>query len=191
MKRTSLLTLALFLGLASPLLAQGGHAQARQGFWIGFGLGAGSAGADCADCSDERDTGVSGYLRMGGTVRPNLLIGGETNGWSYSSDGIDQQMGFISAVAYFYPAPTSGFYLKGGLGFANYTAEDDVDELTSSGFGITGGLGYDWRVSRNFSLTPYLNYMRQVGGSLEFNGLDLDESANVNLLQIGLGFSWH
>lgn len=42
------------------------------------------------------------------------------------------------------------------------------------------GIGYDIRVGKNFSLTPFLN---GVGGSFNGNG------ANFN--QIGLSLTWH
>ena len=33
----------------------------RQGFWIGFGLGGGSIGADCNSCDNTRTNGLSRY----------------------------------------------------------------------------------------------------------------------------------
>jgi len=49
-----------------------------------------------------------------------------------------------------------------------------------NGLGVTFGLGYDARVARNFSLTPFVDF---VGGS--FDGY------SVNSAHIGLGFSFH
>lgn len=191
MKRLSILAcLGLLIVTSAPLLAQG-NPQTREGFWISFGFGAGSAAPNCDGCDFDREVGLSGYLRMGGTIRPNFLLGGETNGWSHSDDGLEQGLAFISAVGYFYPAVQSGFWLKGALGLASYAADDGADELTALGLGVGGGLGYDIRLRPNFSLTPYLNYLRQIGGELEFNGIGLGENANLDLFQVGLGFSWH
>src|SRR5262245_9382473 len=117
--RSALLVLTtLSLGTAS-LRAQGtadtgtGKPQTREGFWIGFGLGAGSLG--CGDCND-RTNGFSGNFKLGGTINPHFLLGAKTNGWYKSEDGVTLSYGNLSAVAYYYPSVTNGFYLKGGLG---------------------------------------------------------------------------
>ena len=177
--------------LTSTAGAQQIESQERQGFGISFGVGAGSASLSCDGCDSDREGGFSGYLRLGGYVNPSLFVGGETNGWVDSEAGVDQQIGFLSAVVQWYPQPASGFYLKGGLGFARATASDAFDELSTSGLGITAGLGYDWRLTRNFSLTPYVNYARSIGAEAEFNGIGTDVTLNVDLLQFGLGFTWH
>ncbi len=187
--RISLLAAALALSL--PVAAEAQHAQTRQGFGISFGVGGGSAGISCDGCGSDRDLALSGHLRIGGYVRPTLFVGGETNGWANTEDGIEEAAGFLTAVVQWYPQVASGFNLKGGLGFAGAAASDGVDEITTRGLGINVGLGYDWRVARNFSLTPYVNYLRSVGGELKVNGFSTDVKANVDVLQFGLGFTWH
>jgi hypothetical protein len=52
-------------------------------------------------------------------------------------------------------------------------------------------LGYDFRVGGNFSLSPFLNFLASSGGSLKFDGMDLDIDFNANLVQFGLGVTWH
>ena len=184
--------LRVVLGLLLlPAIAIAQHPQTRQGFGISFGLGAGSASVSCDGCDSDRDTGGSGYLRIGGYISPSVMLAGESNGWTHTEEGVDETIGFLSAVAQWYPQPTTGFYLKGGLGFARAVAEDNVDEVTTGGLAITLGTGYDFRVSRNFSLTPYVNYLRSFGGELEVNGTGTDVKANVDIIQVGLGFTWH
>ena len=159
--------------------AGSGRSHTREGFWIGFGLGAGSLG--CDECDGERETAFSGNLKMGGTVNSRVLIGGETNGWYKSQSGITTTYGNLSAVVYFYPSETNGFYLKGGLGLASLAIDvAGYGSADETGGGAVLGLGYDARVGQNFSLTPYLNFM---GGS--FDG------GNANVVQFGLGFTWH
>jgi hypothetical protein len=173
----------MLLTVANAALAQGtadmgGKPHTREGFWFGLGLGAGSLG--CEDCED-RETSWSGNLKLGGTINPQFLLGVETNGWYKSEDLATLTYGNLSAVAYFYPSETSGFYLKGGLGMANLRAEvDGFGSESETGGGGVAGLGYDARVARNFSLTPYVNVMagRFDGGTL-------------NVVQFGLGFTWH
>lgn len=118
---------------------------------------------------------------MGGTVNSRFLLGVETNGWYKSEDEVALTYGNLSAVAYFYPSVTSGFYLKGGLGLATLRADvADFGSESETGSGAVIGVGYDARVGQNFSLTPYLNLM---GGS--FDG------GTANVVQFGLGFTWH
>ncbi len=62
--------------LAAPVHAQV-HPQTRSGFTISFGVGAGSATFDCDGCDTDQQTARAGYLRIGGTVRPDLIIAGE------------------------------------------------------------------------------------------------------------------
>ena len=188
-KLVGLATVAASL-FAGSLEAQAAP-QARQGFGISFGLGGGSAALSCDGCPDDRESGMSGYLRIGGYLRPNLFLAGETNGWTKSEDGVDGQVGFLSAVAQWYPQPATGLYLKGGIGMANVTLQDPVDEVSSTGLGLTMGAGYDFRVGRSFSLTPYVNYLQSFGAQAELNGTSTDVDFNASVFQIGLGFTWH
>jgi len=82
--RVLAMTCFLALGTAGRAWAQ--HPQTREGFWIGFGFGYGSLGFSCSGCSGTEGA-PSGYLKLGGTLSPNLLIGGETDGWTKSISG--------------------------------------------------------------------------------------------------------
>ena len=180
MRRLSIAVAAA--ALVALLGVQNGAAQSRpqtrEGFFIGFGLGVGSLG--CQDCG-SRESGFSGYLKLGGTVNEKLLLGFESNGWVKQQSGVTLSQSNASAVAYFYPQVESGFFLKGGFGVS--TLKLDVSGFGSgseSGFGVVAGLGYDARVGTNFSLTPYANIM-----SGSFSG------GSTNVFQAGLGLTWH
>lgn len=190
MKSITSATIAILL-LGHALGAQGAPAQARQGFGISFGLGGGSAGVSCDGCSSDRTGSLSGYLRLGGYVNPGLFVGGESSGWVHNESSVDETISFLTAVVQWYPQPASGFYLKAGAGFSSASADDGFDEITAAGFGLTVGTGYDWRVTRNFSLTPYVNYLHTAGAELKANGAGTGFDANVSILQFGLGFTWH
>lgn len=171
------LTLATLAFVPSTVDAQ--RPQTRDGFFIGFGLGWGSLG--CSECDGEREAGYSGYLKLGGTVSEKLLLGFESNGWYKDENGVTLSQGNLSGVAYLYPEPASGFFLKGGLGWSTLDLSiSGLGSETETGFGFTAGLGYDARVGSNFSLTPYANL---VVGS--FDGV------STNVLQAGLGLTWH
>lgn len=169
----------------------GVRANTHEGFWISIGLGAGSAGADCSICTNERETGLSGYFRLGAAVTPQVLIGVETNGWTKSEGGLDQTISALSAVAYWYPVRNGPVFLRGGLGLMTFTADDGFDELTATGLALSVGAGYNFRTGRNFSLTPFINILVNGGADAKINGSSVGEDFNTNVVQFGLGVMWH
>lgn len=191
----TILLLSALAAVASPLAAQDQpmSRNTRQGFWIGFGLGAGSAGIDCNGCSDDRTSSFSGNLRMGGTVSRQWLLGGELTGWSKSEGGTDNSLGFANFTATFYPSARGAFWLKLGIGAMTFKSDDGTDELTAtSGAGIFG-LGYDFRVNRNLSITPYLNSLASgtVRGKMNGTPITINGDVKLNLVQVGVGLTWH
>src|SRR5438309_2312482 len=74
-RRLSMTTLARVLGLLAVLttsasVARAQYPQRREGFWIGFGLGYGSANVTCDGCgSGPRTGGVTAFVKLGGTPR--------------------------------------------------------------------------------------------------------------------------
>lgn len=151
--------------------------QTREGFWIGFGFGYGSLG--CEDC-EERSGSAAGFLRMGGTLNRRWLIGGEIEAWSKNEAGATLSYTNVGPVVLFYPSATNGFFLKGGVSLATLELEAGGFSGEETGAGLTLGLGYDGRVARSFSLTPYFNMST---GS--FDG------GTANMFQFGLSFTWH
>ncbi|MDX1493937.1 MAG: autotransporter domain-containing protein, partial [Longimicrobiales bacterium] len=167
-----LLTATLLLALQAVTVSA--QAPSRDGFFIGFGLGLGTLGFEDAD---ERESAVSGYFKIGGALNEQLSLGAETNGWRKEEAGVTLTSTNISAVAYVYPSPDGGFYLKGGLGLANV----DVDlggfgGGDENGVGLTLGAGYDIGFGGRFGLTPYANLIYS-----SFDG------GSSNLFQFGLG----
>ena len=192
------LALALTVLCAGSLAAQkkpdpGANPNPRQGFWIGFGLGAGSVGADCANCDNSRTTGFSGMLRLGGTLSRHLLLGGETNGWIHSESGVDESMGFGSVVLLWYPSATGPFYLKFGLGGMNYVAKGGGNKLTATAGAGSFGAGYELRLRPNMSLNLFVNALASAAASFKLNGVSAPsgEDIKLNLVQLGLGLTWH
>jgi hypothetical protein len=166
--------------LATTAFAQ--HAQTRQGFWVGGGMGYGSMGLSCESCVDVgREGGLSGYAKLGGSLRQNILLGVELNGWTKSEGGATVTMGNMSAAAYWYPMETQGLFVKGGGGYSVLSVDAGTSgSADDSGFGILAGVGYDVRVGRNLSITPVANWFR--GG---FDG------GSANVLQFGVGVTSH
>jgi hypothetical protein len=123
-----------------------------------------------------RFNGLSGGLALGGTLNEKWLFGVGTTGFSRTVDGDTLSLGTLDARFRFYPKPTNGFFLTGGLGVgtAEYAGESEV------GFGVILGLGYDARVGKNISITPFWN-----GIGMSFDGV------GVNFGQIGVGITIH
>jgi hypothetical protein len=180
----------LALCAAGSALAQ--RPQTRDGFWIGFGIGYGSADvkSDSIPAAASRESGPTGFLKLGGALGKKVLLGGEVNAWTKSESGLTLTLGNVSAAAYFYPAPATGFYLKGGVGFANFRVSNG-GSATATGFGFLAGLGYDVRVGENISLTPVFNFYFGSDGDLKQNGVTLDSHYKHNVYDFGLGITFH
>lgn len=165
--------------LATSAFAQ--QAQTRQGLWVGGGMGYGSLGLSCDGCGDvPREGGISGYAKVGGTLRPNLLFGVELNGWTDSEAGARVTMGNMSGAAYWYPMAAQGLFIKAGAGYSTLMVDDGISTADDSGLGILGGVGYDIRMGKNLSITPVANWFR--GG---FDG------GSANVIQFGVGVTSH
>jgi hypothetical protein len=131
---------------------------------------------------------------LGGTLGGGrFLLGGETNGWLHSELGVNENMAFASFVFVWYPARTGAFFLKFGVGGMYYRAEDGFDELTATAPAGSFGLGFDIRVGRNVSLTPYLNSLATSSVEAKFNGQTIPTGGDLktNLVQLGMAISVH
>jgi hypothetical protein len=192
-KRTSLLVAGLMLSLIGASSAQAQQvAPARrqpQGLFFNLGMGAGSSGLTCDGCDFDRETGVSGNLRLGMAVRPNMVVSLETNGWYKSEDGAKATLGFLGASAALYPMKAP-LFVKAGLGLGTLKVDDGTDVLKSNGLGTTLGVGYDIRLGGgNLALTPFLNYFRSFGAGAKLNGDDVGADLNMNVFQGGVGLT--
>ncbi len=188
----SLLATIVLVGIASPLAAQQPHP--RDGLWIGGGFGVGVGRAYCDICRNDRDDAMSGYLKFGGTPSRHLLLGIEGNGWTASDDAVRKYLGAINAIAYWYPAASSGsWYLKGGLGVLAFRAEERAGEgeaITARSLSGQVGAGYDLRVLPAVSLTPYFNFVSSFYADLYSEGEALT-NVNLTLIQLGVGITLH
>ena len=192
--RTEFAILTFALGLLIPAgetFAQ--RPQTREGFNLSFGFGGGSASIDCRGCRTSRQSGTVLYLNVGRTINRHLTLGGEVNAFARNSQNEDDRIGSLMAVAHFYPAPAMGFFLIGGGGMTSMSLDNRVDlvKVTSTGLGAEIGAGYDVRLGRNFSLTPYAAFVQGFTGIAKLNGVSNYEKVTPNYVQFGLGFTWH
>ena len=188
----ALSALAALLALAvpvAPLAAQ--HPAARAGFTFGVGIGGGSAEVDCEDCPSGRERGTAVYLGAGYALSQRVTVGAQLSAWGKSENGLDQSMASLMAVAQLYPAERRGLFVRGGLGATATEHSQGADDLTSMGLGIQLGAGYDLRVARSFSLTPFLTWVRAYGSDGEFNGVEIGEEMRPSYVMAGIGLTWH
>ncbi len=146
----------------------------RGRLWFNGGLGWGSA--VCQYCLGRRG-GFTGGVSAGIAVGPRVLVGVGTSGWYKTLDGVGLSGGTVDGRIRFYPSPNAGLFLTGGLGLGHISARfRGLDAETQYGVGALFGLGWDIRVTRNVSLTPF------------YNGFAV-RTANVNgsVGQFGLG----
>ena len=185
--------LVSFVGLAclAATTAWAQHPQTREGFWIGFGFGYGSAKPSCDGCGtlDSRG-GFTGFLKLGGTLSKRVLLGGEVNAWTKADSGVTDQLGNVSAAVYYYPAVSSGFFLKGGVGFSSFR-EMDGATADGTGVGFVAGLGYDVRVGGNISITPVGNFYFGSVGDLKVSGATNSTGWKQHVFDFGLGITFH
>jgi hypothetical protein len=179
---------AAFLG--GSLAAQ--QSGPRKGFWIGFGLGPGINLSEGLD--NKRLWGGNGYLRIGGTTRPNLLLGGEALGWTVDYQGVTLSRGNVHFTAMYYPSAGNGFYLKGGVGFADISrsrTQGNTHTTThKGGFGTGFGLGTEVRIGRNLYLVPGTDLLLQLFEKDTDPVLGTIPGSNA-LLFFNLGLTWH
>src|SRR6188768_4266155 len=101
----ALLALAVF-----PLAAQS-HPQIREGLTVSVGFGAGTAKFACEVCDAERRTEPTGYFRIGGAYRPNLVLAWEMNVWTRTiQDGPEEfslSLGTGTMLVQWYPRPAA------------------------------------------------------------------------------------
>ena len=180
--KVALLILIVCLGAARPLSAQ---APARDGFFIGFGVGGGSMSFEG---DSEREAGGTAYFKIGGALSDKVLLGAEIGAWSKEMEegGVNGTVtsSSLNAVVYVYPDPAGGFFLKGGIGTAFLMAEINSGgwsySETENGFGFTLGAGYDIGFGGRFGLTPHADF--------HYGGF---EDSSTNLIRLGLGFNWY
>ncbi len=185
--------LALFSCAAAAARAQ--YPQRRDGFWIGFGLGYGSANIRCDNCVDSSSVGgITGFVKLGGAPSRNLLIGGAINGWSRTNAGLRETIANVTGSVYLYPATRSGFFVTGGLGLSTYHA-NTFPSSDGTGLGLTAGAGYDIRVGRDVSLTPVVNLVYGTLGDFDVpasgGGLATARGWRQYVIDFGLGVTFH
>lgn len=193
------LCLIAFAMAAHPAAALAGD---REGFYLGFGGGWGSAKveSDQGSSTDRESSGV-GYIKAGGALNRHLLFGGELNAWRKTAT-IDTnteatlKMYNLAATLTYYPGATNGFFIKGGAGVALLGSEFTVPGAKlqldmGNGLGVIAGLGYDIPLGGNVSITPALNVWRGDIGDLTVGSQTRFTNWTQNVVDLTIGIVFH
>ena len=174
-------TLSCLIGVCAWTFLAGhvaAQAPTRDRFFIGFGIGGGSLGIEDAD---SRESSVTAYFKIGGALSPSVLLGAESSAWYKEVSGVDITSSSLNVVAYVYPNPTGGLFLKGGVGVASLEVDAGaIGAASDNGVGLTLGLGYDIGFGGRFALTPV--------GSFHYASFD---GGSTNTFDLNLGFNWY
>jgi hypothetical protein len=178
----------------SPQTSPGGRpapARERSGFHFGLGLGGGAMDTPCDGCDFASETGFSGFLSVAGSVGERTLVGVETTGWTGSQSGRTARVYSVTAHATEYLSPTSGLFLRAGLGVVGYHQDTDSGSRSANGLGFSGRLGYElWTGSVAF--VPYVGIVRTFGGAdMKVNGEDEGLNVAISNVQVGLSIAAH
>lgn len=168
------------------------YPQERRGFMMGANLGGGTAavsatGAGVSVSSDRRG-GVAGNFRIGYGVSPYVTLGVESNAWTRNENGSAVTFGVSAATVTYYPNPAQGFYLRAGVGGSSQKLTVTQGSLaavaTENGVGFTGGIGYEMRLGRKWSLGPALDY--------GYSSIDVPGGTiSANYMNFSAGLNWY
>lgn len=153
--------------------------QPRQGFWAALGLGYG-ANSMTNVSPDYKGGATTASLKLGGTPKSNLRVGGEVNVWTKDINGVTESVGNISGAIYVYPAAGSGFFVKGGVGVASFQLSQGSSTASTNGVGLLAGLGYDMRLGGKWSLSPVTNFYWGHEGTFRHAIIDVGLSVQYN-----------
>lgn len=150
----------------------------RHGFWLNLGLAAGGENFRYSNVPGgwQRPDGdlvkPSFAIALGGTVNPQLRLGGEINAWVW--DHNDNATGFRVTdylvggllVGQVYPVRTLGLFVKGGVGISRSGEElEGGSGIGETGFAYLYWAGYEIKLSRSLFLTPTVAMMQHVSSN--------------------------
>jgi len=132
---------------------------------ISLTLGAGLAKRTlyCGGCS--QGLGFSGVANLSRFVGQSTALGMESTVWVKSAGPATAALLSAMGAATFWLDEQVPLSVSVGLGFIAYheAHADYGSNTTSAGFGCSGRLGFDMRVTRRFALVPYVGYINSLG----------------------------
>lgn len=165
----------------------------RRGFWIGLGGGYGLSKPSCTRCQPVGSRGgQSAFLKAGGRLGKHTLVGGELNVWNKAVAGATDRAIGLSFVLYDYPRPTSGLFVKGGIGYFSFLETGHLlGGSNGTGLGFLAGVGYDVHVRRAVFLTPVVTLAYGLVGDVTVGSLGRLTGWRQYVVDCGLGITMH
>jgi hypothetical protein len=176
--------------MAAPLHAQDAPRHgAPDGTSFSAGIGGGWTRVTCGICRNDRNLGPAGYIRVGTSVRPGLIVAAEIDGWTRSQRDVRSNAGAGGIATYIYPDPHRGLFLKGGLAYVRYS--EASGSAASNLFGLMLGTGYELPVARNLRVTNYVNLVASSFGSFRTERATVASDISLSIIQFGIGLTRH
>jgi hypothetical protein len=130
---------------------------------ITLGVGLARREPYCGGCS--QNMGVAGMVNLSRFVNHAMALGMESTVWLNSVGPVSAALGSAMGAVTFWAVEDVPLSISGGLGFVVYHQGNTAyaSNTTSAGFGCSGRIGYDARVSSGFALVPYIGYLNTLG----------------------------
>ncbi len=148
-------TIFTFL-LVGAVTAGAAQEQLRpRGLWGRATFGMSSLDQSCDSCQFTGAGTASNFNLVGGYAWPAVAVGFELG--SISRQGNQGDVSLILLTVAWYPWPTSGAFVKGGVGSSKHLGSQDADGIRSSeahGFGAQFGVGIDLSMG-NLGVAPF------------------------------------
>ncbi len=178
----AVLALALLTGAARA----GDHPHERRGLVLGLNVGPASGGLeyDRFGSTIERDLedGSGGAVRLGWGVSDQVVLAVEGRGFQMEEGTEKAEFGMALVSVTWHPGG-GGFFLRTGVGRGFTTlaldAPDSADWDERESPAALLGLGYEWRLGRQFAL----------GVALEAYGTELDDLPTFQNTNLGVGLA--
>jgi hypothetical protein len=131
----------------------------RASIWGGVDIGRGNF--KTSGDVDKDETALYLGFKVGYRFNPHYLVGLELSGWILESSNLwDPNKGEgISQVLIFtqlYPNIGSDYFVKLGGGYVSHWNNRLGEPAKKSGWGITLGGGYDFRLYKDWAITPFV-----------------------------------
>ncbi len=172
---------------------------AHQGFHATIGLGMGQSTTHCLSCTvSTTTTGPTLTMRFGGALTPNVVLSAEYTAQAKMSDVATAVALWTSLLVQWYPRARQGFFVDVGGGLALHNEDIPATEATAATqiavveWGYQFGAGYDIRLSRGTSITPFADLLiaRGTPGPTDAHDPVTGPKVGASMVHAGVAVSW-
>jgi opacity protein-like surface antigen len=177
----SIVIATAFVSTASAAFAFNGK---RGGFILGFGAGAsmtsykyrydsGFTQDASSDGTSDRESkfGIGTDFKIGGGFNDQFLLY-YVNRVAWFKDGVTlvHSVGLLGA-SYYLKTEAPAWYIVGAIGMSTWDAPFESNSTSLTGFGLTGGVGYEF--TKHWSLEATLNWGKPSENDTEVNAISV------------------